>query len=102
MTDLYVPPETLRKIIKIIKTVYPKAVVLAYGSRIKGDFHSGSDLDLVIKDFGQEDGRADVLKRAFNKSNIPFFVDVLEFKSLPQNLKKEIKKENILIYNGQT
>jgi len=101
MTDLCVPPEILKKIIKIISTTYPKAVILSYGSRVRGDFHSGSDLDLVVKDFGQEDGRADVLKRAFTESDIPFFVDVLELESLSQNFIKEIEKEYITIYNGK-
>lgn len=100
MTDLFIKPEILKEIIKIIKKIYPKAIVLAYGSRVRGDAHSGSDLDIVVKDFGQENGDTDVLKCAFNESNIPFFIDVFVFERLPLNFQKEIEKKCIIIYNG--
>ena len=53
ISDLFIKPEALREIRAIIKRTYPKAIIWAYGSRVGGDAHSGSDLDLAVKDFGQ-------------------------------------------------
>ena len=100
MNELCIDQKTLEEIITIIRKFYPKSVVWAYGSRIKNDIHSGSDLDLVIKDFGQENGQISVLKEAFTESNIPFLIDVLEFDRLPKSFQKEIEEKYVVIHDG--
>ncbi|GHV10247.1 hypothetical protein AGMMS50229_21290 [Campylobacterota bacterium] len=77
MVELFIKQEYLAEICAIIKRLYPKAVVWAYGSRVGGDAHSGSDLDLSIKDFGQTDGSIAKLKEAFEESKIPFLIDIV-------------------------
>ena len=101
MTDLFIKPEYLAEIIEIIKNSYPKAIIWAYGSRTNGTAHEGSDLDLVIKDYGQEETDYLLLKEALQESNIPFLIDIFEFDKLPESFQKNIKKNYIVLYNGQ-
>lgn len=98
MADILIDKKYLDEIRTIIKRFYPNAVVWAYGSRIDGTAHEGSDLDLVVKDFGQQDAYLFELKEALQESNIPFLIDIFEFDKLPQNFQKEIEKKYIVLY----
>jgi predicted nucleotidyltransferase len=100
MANFFIKPETLKEIRAIIKRAYPKAVVWAYGSRVDGDAHSGSDLDLVVKDFGQINGRVAELKEALSESSAPFLIDIFEFDRLPLSFQKEIEKKYVIVYDG--
>ena len=100
MADFLIKQEYLAKIRAIIKRLCPNAVVWAYGSRVGGDAHSGSDLDLAVKDFGQTDASIATLKEAFEESNIPFLIDLTEFDKLPISFQQEIEKKYIVIYRG--
>ena len=84
----------------IIKQTYPKAIVWAYGSRVDGTAHAGSDLDLVVKDFGQKDAYLFELKEELKESNVPFLIDIFEFDKLPLSFQKEIEKNYIVFYDG--
>jgi type I restriction enzyme S subunit len=93
MNDIFIDNKSLKELRSIIKKLYPKAIVCAYGSRVGYDannFHSGSDLDLAIKDFGQDNHDIFELREAFQESNIPFLIDVSEFNALPLSFQKEI------------
>ena len=99
---MFIEQRFLDEINSIIYNLYPNAIIWAYGSRVNGDAHEGSDLDLIVKDFGQQDAYLFELKEAFQESNIPFLIDILQFNKLPQSFQKEIEKKHIVIYNGQT
>ncbi len=76
--------------------------VLAYGSRVNGRGHSGSDLDLVIQfldsvDYGFAQFRQ--LKNAFTHSNLPFIVDAKLWHHLPESFKMNIEKQFVELYN---
>ena len=43
--------EYLQELKDIFNRYCPKAEIWAYGSRLTGDCHSGSDLDLTVKSF---------------------------------------------------
>lgn len=96
---LNVKDEYLNELKNIFNSYCPKAEIWAYGSRVKGDCHSGSDLDLVVKAFNQEDKHIYELKELLNESNIPFLIDIQDFENLPEYFKKEIKKEYVKIFN---
>ncbi len=98
MDRLFIEPEYLNMLIDIFNKYCPKAEIWAYGSRIKGEAHSGSDLDLVIKDFGDENLYLFELKELLSQSNIPFIVDIHEFNKLPNSFQDEIKKDYIVIF----
>ena len=103
-THLYIEEIHLQMIKDIIRSIYPKATVLAYGSRVNGNdviAHEGSDLDLAVVDFGIEKGYIYKLKEQFSQSNIPFLVDIFDYKSLPQSFQDEIDRKNFVVYDGK-
>ncbi len=90
--------EYLEELKKIFNMYCPKAEIWAYGSRIKNDSHSGSDLDLVVRSFNQKNKYIYELKELINNSNIPFIVEIQDFDRLPNSFQNEIKKEYIRIF----
>ena len=76
----------------------PNAEIWAYGSRIKRNAHSGSDLDLVVKNFNSQTAKLSELKQLINDSNVPFLVDINEFDKLPKSFREEILKDYVLVY----
>lgn len=82
----------------------PNSQVMAYGSRVKGTSHEGSDLDLVVKnihDPAQPTLEITNLKESFSESNLPILVDVMDWAYLPGSFKDEINKFNIIIQVGR-
>lgn len=101
MVNILLEQKYLDEIILIIKRIYPKSVVWAYGSRVNGTAHEGSDLDLVIKEYGQDNTNLFDLREELNNSNIPFLIDIFELAKLPENFQIEIKKNYVVIYDGK-
>jgi predicted nucleotidyltransferase len=98
MSKLFIKPQYFQMLIDILDNYCPNAQIWAYGSRVGGDAHNGSDLDLVVKDFGDENLDIATLKGMFTDSNIPFFIDISEFDKLPEYFQQEILKNYIIIY----
>lgn len=102
MVNILLEEKFADEIKSIIKKTHPNAIIWAYGSRVDGTAHEGSDLDLVVKDFGQGDTYIFELKEELKESNVPFLIDIFEFDKLPENFQKEIEKNYVVFYNGQT
>ena len=100
MSNLFIKPEHLKMLLDIFDSYCPKAEVWAYGSRIDGSAHEGSDLDLVVKDFHTKNVNIGHLRELFSESNIPFCIDIFEFDQLPHSFQEEIKKNYIVIKSG--
>ena len=89
--------ETLNSIFR----KYPgiKQVIL-YGSRAKGNYRSGSDIDLSIKT-GEDFTFTDLLRisGAFDDSDMPYFVDVSIYEKLSNpDLKAHIDRVGKILY----
>jgi uncharacterized protein len=77
----------------------PEAQVLAYGSRVSGVGHSGSDLDLVVRlKNGPIPSKilAD-LRECITNSSLPFVVDLHDWAVLPPAFQEEIEKKHIVL-----
>ena len=96
---LNVKREYLNELINIFNNYCPKAEIWAYGSRVNGDCHSGSDLDLVVKSFNDTNKSLSELNNLLNKSDIPFLIDNQDFEKLPKIFQDEIKKNYVKIFN---
>ncbi len=83
---------------KIFRDYCPDAEIWAYGSRVNGDSHSGSDLDLTVKSFNDSKKRLYELKELLAESNITFLIDITDLNSLPFSFQDEIKKSYIVIF----
>ncbi len=100
MTEIFIDKKHLNELKGILEKLYPKSVIWAFGSRIDGSAHEGSDLDLVIVDYGQEDTDYIELKETIKDSNIPFLIDIFELNRLPDSFQQEIRKKYIVLYDG--
>jgi predicted nucleotidyltransferase len=72
--------------------------VLAYGSRVSGEAHDMSDLDLILKT--QDNSRVNMndfvnFKEALQNSNIPIIVQVLDWHRVPESFHKNILQNYI-------
>lgn len=95
MTDnsIYLEQKYLEELKKIFKKTVPVAQIWAYGSRIDGTAHQGSDLDLALVG----EGDISTLKTALEESNIPFLVDVVKFENLPESFQQEILRKYVVL-----
>lgn len=98
VTDLFLEDKHLKTLINIFEQVCPHATICAFGSRVKNQAHDGSDLDLSVLDWGGQNENLTSLKTALKDSDLPFMVDVSDFKKLPETFQEEILKKNIIIY----
>lgn len=98
MDRLFLKPQYLEMLFEIFKSYCPEAEIWAYGSRINGKAHEGSDLDLIVKSFNNPDKDLFELKELLNDSDIPILVDVHEYEHMPETFQKEIEKDYIVIW----
>lgn len=83
----------------IFEQYCPNAEIWAYGSRVNGDAHEGSDLDMVVKNFHSNTAKLSELRELITNSNIPFLTDINEFDKLPKYFQDEILKKHVVIFN---
>ena len=86
-----------KEIIRLAKRSFTKPVkIWAYGSRVNGKAHDGSDLDLVVLPDGDEMidlGELGVFKELLQESTIPILVQVLDWNRIPEIFQANILKE---------
>ena len=87
---------------QIFDTYCKNAEIWAYGSRVNGDCHDGSDLDLVVVSYNEHGKNLGELKQLINESDIPILVDISKFDTLPKSFQDEIRKNKIIIYGNPT
>lgn len=92
-------PKHANKLRKIFEEYCPNAEIWAYGSRVDGDSHDGSDLDLTVIDFYDPQKNIGELKQIFTDSDIPFLIDICEFRQLPPSFQSKIKQKYTVLYN---
>lgn len=97
MSKLFLRPQYLKILTDIFESYCPEAEIWAYGSRVKGEAHEGSDLDMVVRSFNSNKNIYK-LRELINDSNIPILTDILEFEKLPKTFQEEIEKEYVVIY----
>ncbi len=105
MATIELRPEWLRLIRELIIAHIPEAEVLAYGSRVTGGCHEGSDLDLVARNPVDEGepmpGVAD-LREALSGSNLPITVDISDWARIPESFRQEIVRGGaVLLYSSK-
>ena len=87
----------------ILRRLVPGCEVRAYGSRVAGTSHAGSDLDIVV--IGKDPLHWKImakLRGEFEESNLPFSVDVLDWNALPENFKENIAGKYDVVQEAST
>ncbi len=103
--NLQLRSEHLQMLRKILMSYVPDAEVFAYGSRVNGDAHDASDLDIVIRNpknllQKQTSAIAD-LRAALSESNLPLLVDVHDWAALPEEFHKNISEKYFVIQTAK-
>jgi len=78
--------------------------VLAYGSRVNGTAHEGSDLDLVIrrKDSSPLPGAVyNQLCEQIRDSNIPILVELRDWAMLPESFRQNIALRHEVLFSTE-
>jgi len=94
------PDRTLNTLNAIFQKYPNVRQVILYGSRAKGNYRNGSDIDLTLKTEGAFT-HTDLLGITgdFDDSDIPYFVDVSVYENLSNpNLKAHIDRVGEVIY----
>lgn len=90
-----VEPRHLKMVNSIFARNLPFKKVWAFGSRVKWTARPASDLDCVV--FGATDGEISKAKEAFDESEVPFEVQLLNWENIPDDFKENIKKEYFVV-----
>ena len=101
MTERLDLPRRYREQIEaLLREHVPGVEVWAYGSRVKGKSHKGSDLDLVLRgpDLQRIDsGQLMDLTEALEESNVPIIVQTHDWARLPERFHREIEREYVVL-----
>ena len=87
----------------LLRAVLPNVEVWAYGSRVNGRGHDGSDLDLVLRAPGLKEIPAGELRdfqNAVRDSTIPFLVEACDWARLPERFQREIEQGHVVLEAG--
>lgn len=101
---LHLKPEHRRTLEALLQKYLPEAEVWAYGSRVDGRSHDGSDLDLVPRGPGLKEipllQPAD-FEEAVRESSIPFLVEARDWACLPERFHREIERDHEVFYRHE-
>ena len=100
MTDRLALPRPYRDQLEaLLREHVPGVEVWAYGSRVNGKGHEGSDLDLALRSPSLEplDGGFFDLLEAIEKSNIPILVQAHDWAMLPESFHREIERDYVVV-----
>ena len=100
---LHLPPKHRRSLEALLRQHLPGVEVWAYGSRVNGRSHDGSDLDLVLRGPGLKEvptGQLGDFEDAIRESNIPFLVEARDWARLPKRFHGEIEREYVVLAEG--
>ena len=97
---LHLQPRHRRLLEGLLREHLPDVEVWAYGSRVDGRSHDGSDLDLVLRGPGLEEIPLERLldfEDGVRESTIPFLVDARDWARLPERFHREIEREYVVV-----
>ena len=100
---LNLAPQHLARLQILLAQYVPDAEVWAYGSRVNGGAHEGSDLDLVLRNpthlAHNLEGWLE-LKEALQNSTLPILVEVHLWAHLPTSFRPNIEAGYVVLQRG--
>ena len=100
---LHLSPRHREQIVALLRTHLPEVEVWAYGSRVSGRSHDGSDLDLVLRWPALQEIPTERLmdfEDAVRESTIPFLVEARDWARLPERFHREIERDYVVLSGG--
>lgn len=93
-------PQHLALVRQLLQQHLPTAEVWAYGSRVNGNGHEASDLDLVVRnpaDLKQETVQLGEMREALVESNLPIRVEIVDWARVPISFHQEIEQAYVVV-----
>ncbi|MBX3639021.1 MAG: nucleotidyltransferase domain-containing protein [Nitrosomonas sp.] len=103
LSKLLLPDRHLHTLQALLTQYTPDAEVWAYGSRVTGGAHEGSDLDLVLRhpdDPTQEPQGWFECQEALQNSTLPMLVEVHLWSHLPEGFRRNIEAGYVIVQKG--
>lgn len=104
MTErFHLSPKHRAVIEALLREHLPGVEVWAYGSRVDGRSHDGSDLDLVLRGPGLQEisvGQVADFEEAVRESSILFLVEARDWVGLPERFHREIERGYVVLVEG--
>ncbi len=89
-------------LLRIFDEMLPDSLVVwAYGSRVNGTAHDGSDLDLVIRTADLQPLDMEIyttLREKIRESNVAILVELRDWARLPSRFHEQIVKKHEVFY----
>lgn len=99
LQTLNLRPKHLQMVRALLQQHLPLAEVWAYGSRVNGNGHEASDLDLVVR---QPTGlNMAEIREACVESNLPIRVEIVDWARIPANFHNEIERSYVVVQSAQ-
>ena len=101
--QLHLLPRHQETLEALLREHLPGIEVWAYGSRVNGQSHDGSDLDLVLRAPDLQEvpiGPLADLTEALHDSTLPFLVEARDWARLPECFHREIERGYVVIQNA--
>ena len=100
MQKVDLDPRHLQALLAMIGRYAPGAEVWAFGSRVGGSAHEGSDLDLVLRNCENPDcavPELPLLRARLRESNLPMLIDLFDWVSIPAEYREEIQRDHCVL-----
>lgn len=84
-------------IIPILVKHAPDAKIILYGSRARGDFREGSDIDVAL-DMGDKMDTLIISKIIgdLEESNVPIKFDIVDFQAVSEEMQQRILRDGVI------
>ena len=89
--------EQRKTVLALLARHLPNTTACVYGSRVKWTSRPESDLDLVVFAKPEQERRVSDLREAFEESNLPFRVDLFVWDAVPEQFRKQIEAEHVVL-----
>ena len=93
--------EQRKTILSLLERHLPDTTAWAYGSRVKRTSRPTSDLDLVVFATPERGCQVGNLREALEESDLPFQVDLFVWDEVPNNFRKRIEAERVVLVEKQ-
>ena len=100
MNDFGLPKRTISELLQYFKTKPFIEKVCIYGSRAKGTYHIGSDIDFAV--WTEEHDNFPRIESELDDLPTPYKFDVIDYKLLTHGgMKKSIDTDGIIFYQKE-
>ena len=101
MSNMYgLPERTIKELLEYFQSNSAVEKVVLYGSRAKGTYHNGSDIDFAL--WFKEPANLSKISDELDELPTPYKFDVTDYKMLTHiELKQNIDSEGVIFYQRQ-